>query len=398
MTTTGTARAAGRPLLALVGGFAVSTYGSYLNLVALGLFTYRVTGSALGTGEVMALRLAAGFAAGAVAGRLAARGDRRRLMIGTDLAQALAMVALVLWPHPVTLIAATLVLGVGSTLFTVALRTSVPGVVGDENTVRANGYLVTGKSVATVLGLASAAPLVSVGGYDAAFLVNAGSFLVSTATLLLLPADRGWRSAAAPESTVRGRLGALTAPLLAMILLRGADMFGSGSHNVALPVFATVTAPADPAAYMSRFMAAWAVGSLLTYQVVSRWTARRPGVLGGRAFAIGTCAMSVAFVLSFTGPPPVLLAGVGLVAGFADGFTEIAYTARLQAAPEQQRAHLFGLSSIVETAGLGAGMLASSAVLQTLPALDVVAIFHAVPVAGAVAFLLAGLARPRTWR
>jgi hypothetical protein len=43
-------------------------------------------------------------------------------------------------------------------------------------------------------------------------------------------------------------------------------------------------------------------------------------------------------------------------------------------------------------------MLASSAVLQTLPALDVVAIFHAVPVAGAVAFLLAGLARPRTWR
>jgi predicted MFS family arabinose efflux permease len=121
-------------------------------------------------------------------------------------------------------------------------------------------------------------------------------------------------------------------------------------------------------------------------------------VLGGRAFAIGTCAMSVAFVLSFTGPPPVLLAGVGLVAGFADGFTEIAYTARLQAAPEQQRAHLFGLSSIVETAGLGAGMLASSAVLQTLPALDVVAIFHAVPVAGAVAFLLAGLARPRTWR
>ncbi|MFC0542578.1 MFS transporter [Kutzneria chonburiensis] len=387
----------GRPLVALAVGFSVSTYGTYLNLVALSLFTYRITGNAVGTGEVMALRLAAGFAAGTVAGRLAARTDRRRLMIGTDLAQALAMVALVLWANPVTLVAATVVLGAGASLFTVALRTSVVGIVGEANALRANGYLVTAKSLATVLGLASAAPLVSIGGYEAAFLINAGSFLFSTATLLRLPADRGWRSSAEPGSGP-GRLRMLSAPLLAMILLRGADTFGSGSHNVALPVFATLVDPADPAGYMSRFMASWAVGSLVTYRVVSRVIKRRPGALGGRAFAVGTCAMSAAFVLSFTGPPPVLLTVVGLVAGFADGFTEIAYTTRLQAAPEAARAYLFGLSSSVETAGLGGGLLASSALLQRLPALEVVAIFHAVPVAGAGAFLLAGLVRSRSGR
>lgn len=87
-----------RLFVAFVGGYSVSAYGTYLNLVALSLYTYHVTGSAFDTGVVMALRLTAGFLSGLVATRFAGRWDRRATMIAADLAQAAAMVTLVLVP------------------------------------------------------------------------------------------------------------------------------------------------------------------------------------------------------------------------------------------------------------------------------------------------------------
>jgi Na+/melibiose symporter-like transporter len=138
MRTTATTQTARLPwdFLALVAGYSCSAFGNYLNLIALSLYTLAVTGSPLGVGVVMALRLGTGFVTGLVAGTVVTRFDRRRLMIGTDLAQALAMVALALGPRDVVLLAgAAAVLGAGNTLFTVALRSSVPELVGQDERV-----------------------------------------------------------------------------------------------------------------------------------------------------------------------------------------------------------------------------------------------------------------------
>jgi MFS family permease len=108
-----------------------AAYGNHLNLVALSLYTLDLTGGSLGIGLVMALRLGAGFGMGPLAGGLVTRFGRRRLMLGTDLAQALAMVVLAFGPHEVpVLVGVAITLGAGNTLFTVALRGSVPEVVG----------------------------------------------------------------------------------------------------------------------------------------------------------------------------------------------------------------------------------------------------------------------------
>src|SRR3954469_19015785 len=87
-----------RTFVVLVCGYAVSNYGSSLNLVALSLYAFQVTGSAFTTSAVMALRLTSGFLCGLSIGRLAHRLDRLALMVAADLAQATAMVALVLVP------------------------------------------------------------------------------------------------------------------------------------------------------------------------------------------------------------------------------------------------------------------------------------------------------------
>jgi MFS family permease len=376
----------------LVFGYSSSAYGNYLNLVALSLYTLQVTGGPLGVGVVMAVRLAAGFLTGTRAGRLVNRFDRKHLMIGTDVAQALAMVVLAVGPrHTAVLVAAAVVLGAGNTLFTVALRSSVPEMVGQEQRVRANGLLVSGRAVGTVLGFGSAGLIVAVGGFPAAFGVNAASFLVSAASLALLRLPTrasGDDRDGATATPVRNTLLALAGPVvLAMVCVRGGDAFGSASHNVAIPLYATELDPADPAFVMSQFWASWAVGSLLAHQLVRRWAAGREP--GERAFALGTCLMSMCFVLVFVVPAGPVLIAVALVAGLADGFTEIVYTSRLQALPDEQRARLFGLSATAETAGFATGMVASSALLEVLSTQAVVAMFHGVAALGAVGLLAA---------
>ncbi|MGW0916736.1 MFS transporter [Streptomyces sp. NPDC002784] len=375
----------------LVTSYAVSAYGNYLNLIALSLFSYEVTGTAFGIGAVMALRLLAGVAAGPAAGAVAARVGRRAVMIGADTAQAGAMTVLAvcgtrtpLW----VLGGAVMVLGAGNTLFGVALRSAVPVMVGQEGRAHANGLLVTARSLATVLGFASAAPVIAHGGYGTAFAVNAASFVVSGAALLVLrprteeetpsqaaeegPALAWWRAAAG-----------VPALLLGLIALRGTDALASSSHNVALPIAAELAA--DPALYMSRFWVAWAVGTLLAHQVLKRGGTAR----GERAFALGTCAMSCSFVLAFTGLPAVALTVAAAAAGFADGWTEIVYTSRLQAAGDRERGRLFGLSAMAEQGGFALGTVAAAAALESLSPLTVVALFHGVAVCGALALLLA---------
>ncbi|MET9388963.1 MFS transporter [Streptomyces sp. NPDC006624] len=464
-----------RRFRSLVVAHAVSAYGTYLNLIALSLFSYEVTGTALGVGAVMAVRLLSGVAAGLAAGAVTARVARRTVMVATDLAQTLAMVVLALGARDISLgvlCGAVLVLGAGNTLFNVALRSAVPVMVGQEGRARANGVLVTARSVATVLGFASAAPVIALGGFGVAFAVNGASFAVSAAAVLVLrprtdsgtaeeapgatdeapgatsrpPAPTAARDAAdcergdveagcdrgdveavrggwlrggggglprlggrlrrpggrlrrpgrwlpagdgrprRPGGWLSGRVAGLAGPLLGLIALRGLDALASASHNVALPLAATAARPSEPALFMTWFWSAWAVGSILAHQVLKR---RSHGTTWGeRAFAAGTCAMSLCFVAAFTGPPVPALMAAALAAGFADGWTEIVYTSRLQAAPDRQRDRLFGLSATAEQSGFALGTIAAASALETLPALAVVGAFHGAAVCGAIALLL----------
>ncbi|MFD3844013.1 MFS transporter [Streptomyces sp. NPDC058642] len=387
----------------------MSGYGNYLNLIALSLFSYDVTGTAFGVGAVMAVRLFSGFLAGLAAGALSARVTRRTMMLCADVAQAAAMAVLALCVSgmPLWLLAcAVVILGAGNTFFTVALRSAVPVMVGQDARSHANGLLVTARSVATVLGFASAAPVIGLGGYTAAFAVNAASFMVSaTALLVLRPRTdeieaANSREAAEPNnrrstgplphracgSRVRRVMAGVPALLFGMVLLRGVDALASSSHNVALPVVAHSTAPSGPAVFMTQFWVAWAMGTFLAHQVLHR--RRDPAAWGERAFAVGTCLMSLAFVVAFAGLPTPALIVAAAAAGFADGCTEIIYTSRLQAAPDRQRSRLFGWSATAEQSGFALGTVAAAAALEVLPALSVVAAFHGVAACGALALLV----------
>jgi hypothetical protein len=387
----------------LVGGYSLSAFGTFLNMVALNLFAYQATGSALMTGLFMALRLVASFLTGLVAGNLVARYNRKTLMILGDLLQGGALVLLVLAPaelHGKLLYGLSIIFGVCGTLSGVSLRSSIPEMVGQEHVVRANGLLVTGRSLAMVFGFASASLIVAWAGYTTAFILDAITFFLSALNLAWLPLKTRTAPREAPAA------GAVPAPsffqphqaalaflktvpvLLMMILIRTADAFGSASHQVGIPVYASLVNPRAPSEFVGRFWAAWAVGSLLAYKVLARHLKESGWLSGERAFAIGTCCMSSFFILLFTGLPLPFMLLVGVGAGLADGFTEIAYSSQLQMAPDEQRGHLFGFSAMAESSGLGLGMLLSASLLEKLPPLPVVGLSHGTAIAMALLLLV----------
>ncbi len=367
----------------LITAYAVSSFGSYLNLLALGLFAFQLSGSAFETGLFMALRLTSGFVAGPAAGWLAGRYPRKALMIGSDVICAAGVAAVALWPSLWLLYALAIVLGTATAQWNVAMRSSIPDLVASGELAKANGRLVSGRSAAMLLGFASAGVLVSGLGFTTVFLIDALSYVVCASLLLLVPFAAPKRAAAGPATRQRKRfvLAALAPGLIAMIALRALDAFGSASHNVALPVYASSVWPDDPAAFAAIFMTAWAVGSL----VAGRWLARNASTLG---FGIATCLMSVLFVLAFTGLPMWLLVVVAAGAGIADGYAEISYTTRLQRLSDEQRPAVFGFAHAAQNAGFGLGMVACGAFLGQAAPLTVVASAHAIALTGAVGFVL----------
>ncbi|MCX5310990.1 MFS transporter [Streptomyces sp. NBC_00154] len=406
----------------LVAGYAISSYGTFLNMVALNLFVYETTGRAIAMGLFMAVRLGSGFAAGLTAGTLLARFTAKTVMLWTNVAQAAVMLLLVLAPDGLrtgALVAVSVVVGSCGTLFMVSLRSSIPEMVGADRRGWANSLSISGRSLAMVAGFASAGVVVSLVGYTAAFVVDMATFVICAVTVALLPiagggrgknappdseGDSGGRTeqgAAAAEKTGRRRIPVAFVALAAapglglMVALRGVDAFGSSSHNAALPIYSTELDASRPAVFVSAFWCLWALGNVLAQQVIQRYAKRTGRSVGALGFGYGTIVMSGAFILAFAGFPLVATGVIALVAGAADGLTEVSYTSHLQTLSADLRGHAFGLSATFENLGFGVGMILVAAALDRYSPLTVVGWSHGAAMVVAVAFLLrvAGLRR-----
>ncbi|MFD4175346.1 MFS transporter [Streptomyces anulatus] len=397
----------------LVAGYAVSSYGTFLNMVALNLFVYETTGRALAMGLFMAVRLASGFVAGLVVGGLLARFSAKSIMLWANVGQGAVMLVLILAPDGMltgALMAVSVVIGACGTLFMVALRSSIPEMVGEDRRAWANSLSITGRSLAMVAGFASAGVVVSLVGYTAAFLVDMATFVACAVTVALLPIAGGkGAGGSAPKDSKDSKgfgkddpaaksgrrwrpvafLALAAAPGMGlMVALRGVDAFGSSSHNAALPIYSTSLDASNPAVFVSAFWCVWALGNIGAQQVIQRYAQRTGRSVGALGFGYGTVVMSAAFIAAFAGFPLAVTAVIALIAGAADGLTEVAYTSHLQTLPATLRGHAFGLSATFENLGFGVGMILVAAALDRFSPLAVVGWSHGAAIVVAVVFLL----------
>ena len=164
---------------------AISETGDWLLFIALPVYVFQVSGSALSTSAVFLAELVPAVAVGTLCGAVIDRRNPARLLTVITTVQAVALVPL-LWVGPGRLWVAYAVAGIQAALTgitTPALQAAVPLVVPSDQLTRANGMAQIASNTARLLGAPLGGLLLPVVGLDGLVLGDIGSFLAGAALL-----------------------------------------------------------------------------------------------------------------------------------------------------------------------------------------------------------------------
>jgi MFS family permease len=167
-------------------GQGISFIGDAFSAVALVILVAQITGSASAVGGILVARLLPTLASPLV-GVLADRLDRRAILVLSDLSRAILVLGLVFVRDVAILYLLAFLLGVARTFFNPTVRAAFPSVVGDGDLTRANALISGAFSVSFAVGPALGGLLVATVGVNAAFVLDAATYLVSAVLLSRVP-------------------------------------------------------------------------------------------------------------------------------------------------------------------------------------------------------------------
>jgi MFS family permease len=343
----------------------LSALGSDAAAVALSFTLYRQTGSVAWLSASMLVSLGLTSVLAGPCGTLADRFDRRKLMIGADLAAAATFAAMTFIHTPVALLVLTLFGTLAGNVVGPASGAAIPVLAGPERLAWANGILSASSAIGSTAGRLAGGVAAAMLGPALVFGVNATSFLVSA---VLVAGVRGRfqepRAEDAPPVRSLAMREVLAHPVVRMVVLCGgiASLMTSLSMLAELPL---VDLYGTGAAGLGALSAAWAAG-----QVLGSWAAARfltpdsepTGLMVGR-IAMG---VSLAMVAVFPGMAGAIVCYVA--GGTAGGFLLVAAGSMLQrAADDSVRGRALAVADAAKNAFFGVGTLAGGILVAGLP-------------------------------
>ena len=167
-------------------GQGISFVGDFVSMVAMVILVVELSGSAAAVGGLLVARLVPTLAS-PLAGVLADRLDRRAVLVACDLARAALILGAVFARDLAVLYAISFLIGAARTLFNPTIRAAFPSVVGGGDLTRANALISGTFSVSIAVGPALGGLLVAYTGVEAAFVLDAATYLISAAFLALVP-------------------------------------------------------------------------------------------------------------------------------------------------------------------------------------------------------------------
>jgi MFS family permease len=173
-------------------GQGISFVGDAISMIALVVLVVQITGSASAVGGALVARLLPTLAS-PLAGVLADRLDRRVVLVASDLARAVIVLGMVFARDLVVLYVLVFLMGLARTLFNPTIRAAFPSVVGRGDLTRANGLISGTFSVSETVGPALGGVLVATIGVNAAFVLDAATYLISATFLSRIPLPRPQR-------------------------------------------------------------------------------------------------------------------------------------------------------------------------------------------------------------
>ncbi|HEY7702590.1 MAG TPA: MFS transporter [Candidatus Limnocylindrales bacterium] len=391
-----------RDFRVLLTSQAVSALGDAVSFTALPLFVLALTGSGLMMGIVGALSMLPDLFFGMVAGALADRSDRKRMMFLADLGRALLTALIPLsvllgGPTMAVILVVTAPMSVLRTLFLAGYTASVPILVGRDQLGRANSIFEAVYSFGFIVGPAVAGFLAATIGPGMTLAIDAASFALSSLALGLMrrdlraPADRPQSSLVADIR--EGIEFIVHHPVLRpMILYWGLVSIALAPLVAALTVHVTRDLGQD-ATILGLVLTAYGigtvVGALLTARIGRRSVA--PFLLGGTL----TTGILLA-VVSGVDQIPVLL-GAAVITGSAQSVVLVTYlTARSNLSPD---ALLGRVGSTARTISLGLqpiGMLVGGVLIDLTDGSTTVAVMGLALIALTAAFAPVGALRRAT--
>lgn len=333
-----------------VAGF-VSAAGSEAAYIALAFALYQRTGSGLWVAAVFLLTLGIPGFFTPIAGVIADRFDRRRVMVTVDALAALAFVVLLFTQDRFAMLAVAFVAALVERPFGPALRASVPNFVDADLLSRANSLLSMGYQLGVVAGSALGGILFERYGVTTVFALNAASFLISSGLIASIRASFSVQLDTDAGDEHRGTLAGFRfirarRVLLALLVAWALIYFAVDIVLVAEP--ALVTELGAGAVGYGLLSTSWGIGSIIGAGVARRLRRQHEGwavVVETAGTAGGLIAIAVAPVLGLA------ILGMGLVAVF-DQLGEVAGNSLIQrTTPDAIRGRVFAAYSTVGTFG-----------------------------------------------
>lgn len=183
----------------LLGAYVTSSLGNWVYRITLPLLVLHQTGSALSTSLVYVVEYLPFLLLSLPGGVWADRFDRRRILVGGDLAAAavagVLAVLVIADVHSLgVILVVALVLGCVEPVYHPAFQSFLPEILPKDKLAQGNGRLQSGDNIMGMVGPVIAGGAIAVLGYEATITFNAFSYLVSAGAILLIGDSGGERA------------------------------------------------------------------------------------------------------------------------------------------------------------------------------------------------------------
>jgi MFS family permease len=370
---------------------AGSAVGTYLAALALAVDIFDRTHS----GRWLAALLIADFlpavVIGLTLGPLVDRLSRRRLMVTSDLVRAATFAALPFVGEPALIVALAGVNGIATGFFRPAVWAGLPNLVPEGDREQATSVLSTVEHVAWTVGPAAGGILLAASGPDAAYWINAVTFVVSAALVVRIPSA----SLRSDEPISRGhwsdlrdglRLVLRSRQLVTVLVVWNTAAIASALVNVAEVVLAKHDLEAGNIGLgflVSATGVGLVIGSFFAAQALSSFGMTR--VYGGALTLMG-----IGFGLAAASPTIVVAAALAGLATIGNGAAIVCNQVLVQrGAPDAMRGRALAVLMSTYYAVLGIAMAAGGFLVDLAGARVAWALAGCVYVgAGGIAFVM----------
>jgi MFS family permease len=338
-----------------------SGVGTWLAFVALTVDVWDRTHSGVWVAALLIADFLPVIAIGVLAGPLVDRLSRRRLMVAADLLRCLVFLALPFAGSPEMIVGLAAVAGFATGFFRPAVYAGLPNLVEDSELPSANALVQSIEAMTTIVGPLIGGVLVAASGPDAAYWINAVTFLFSAALLVRIPAQLlqaahastagHWRDLKEGLALIGG-----SRALLTVLIAWNVGMLGNAGVNVAEIKLAKDSFEAGDFGF-GLLVGSAGLGVALGSLSAGTWVERqRPSVVYGAGLAL----MAIGIGAAAASPNVWVAAPAVMVSGAGNGIALVCNALFVQrGAPDRMRGRAFTVLMSSNYAVFLLGMLAA---------------------------------------